>query len=50
MRDFDIEAFSQAIFEMSEISFTGDPRGRDTGIEAIMFSLFIIPEDGEKGF
>jgi len=26
LRDFDIEAFSQAIFEMSEIGFAGDMR------------------------
>jgi hypothetical protein len=33
---------------MSEISLTGDMTTRDTGIEAIMFSLFLIPDDGEK--
>ena len=33
---------------MSEISLTGDMTMRDTGIEAIMFSLFLIPDDGEK--
>jgi len=50
LRDFDIEFFSQAIFEMSEISFTGDMRGRDTGIEAIMFSLLLISDDREESF
>jgi len=33
---------------MSEISLTGDMTTRDTGIEAIMFSLFLIPDDGEE--
>jgi len=35
---------------MSEIGFAGDMRRRDTGIEAIMFPLFLIPDDREKGF
>ena len=50
MRDFDIEFFSQAIFEVSEIGFTGDMRRRDTGIEAIMFPLFFITDDREESF
>ena len=44
LRDFDIEGLSQTIFEMSEIGFTGNMIRRDTGIEAIMFSLFFIPD------
>ena len=35
---------------MSEIGFTGDVRRRDTRIEAIMFSLLFIPNDGEESF
>jgi len=35
---------------MSEIGFTGDMRRRDAGIEAVMFSLLIVPEDGEESF
>jgi hypothetical protein len=50
LRDFDIEGFSQAIFEVSEIGIRWDMRRRDTGIEAIMFSFLIIPEDGEESF
>jgi len=50
LRDFDIEFFSQAIFEVSEIGFTGDMRRRDTGIEAIMFPLFFITDDREESF
>jgi len=50
LRDFDIEGLSQAIFEMSEIGLTGNMRTRDTGIEAIMFSLFFIPDSREEGF
>jgi hypothetical protein len=50
LRDFNIETFSQAIFEMSEIGLTGNMRTRDTGIEAIMFSLFFIPDSREEGF
>jgi hypothetical protein len=50
LRDFDIEFFSQAIFEVSEIGFTGDMRRRDTGIEAIMFPLFFITDSREESF
>jgi hypothetical protein len=50
LRDFDIEGLSQAIFEVSKIGFTGNMRTRDTGIEAIMFSLFFIPDSREEGF
>jgi hypothetical protein len=50
LRDFDIEGLSQAIFEMSKIGFTGNMITRDTGIEAIMFSLFFIPDSREEGF
>jgi hypothetical protein len=50
LRDFDIEGLSQAIFEMSEIGFTGNMRKRDACIEAIMFSLFFIPDSREEGF
>jgi hypothetical protein len=50
LRDFDIEAFSQAIFEMSEIGFTGNMRKRDACIEAIMFPFFFIPNRREEGF
>jgi hypothetical protein len=50
LRDFNIETFSQAIFEMSEIGLTGNMGTRDTGIEAIMFSLFFIPDSREEGF
>jgi hypothetical protein len=35
---------------MSEIGFAGDMRRRETGIEAIRFPLFLIPDDREKGF
>jgi len=48
LRDFDIEAFSQAIFEMSEIGFAGDTRRRDTGIEAVMFPLLLISDRREE--
>jgi len=48
LRDFDIEGFSQPIFEVSEIGFTGDMGGRDTGIEEIMFSLLLITDDREE--
>jgi hypothetical protein len=50
LRDFDIEAFSQAIFEMSEIGLTGDMRRRDACIEAIMFPLLLISDHREKSF
>ena len=33
---------------MSEIGFTGDMRGGDPRIEAIMFSLLFISNDREK--
>jgi len=35
---------------VSEIGFTGDMRRRDTGIEAIMFSLLFIPDSREESF
>jgi len=35
---------------VSEIGFTGDMRRRDTGIEAIMFSLLFITSDREESF
>jgi hypothetical protein len=35
---------------MSEISLAGDMRKGDTGIEAIRFSLFFIPDSREEGF
>jgi hypothetical protein len=50
MSDLGIAFFSQAIFEMSEIGFTGNMRGRDPSIEAIMSSLLLVSDDGEKSF
>jgi hypothetical protein len=35
---------------VSEIGFTGDVTRRDTGIEAIMFSLLFVPNDREERF
>jgi hypothetical protein len=35
---------------MREIGIPWDMRRRDTGIEAIMFSLFFIPDSREEGF
>jgi hypothetical protein len=35
---------------MSEVGFTGNMRKRDACIEAIMFSLFFIPDSREEGF
>ncbi len=43
-----IEDFSQAVFEVGEIGFTGDVRRRDTRIEAIMFSFLFISNEREK--
>jgi len=50
LSDLGIELCSQAIFEMSEIGFTGNVRTRDPGIESIMFPHFFIPDSREEGF
>jgi len=45
-----IEVFPDTIFEVSKIGFTGEMEIREAGIEAVMFSLFLIPDDGEESF